>query len=97
MALPQGAIVPQIYQSVLQLYDKFIDNNIRGRLLVCLGFLFRAQPTLMTLESSAKMMDAILSSPEEDTRARLLKLIQDFLVSESLKHSAQEKGLYFFL
>lgn len=87
----KGPIVPQIYQCILQLYDKFVDNNIRGRLLVCLGFVFRAQPTLMTLESSATMMDAIFSSSEEDTKARLLKLIQDFLVSESLKHSAQEK------
>ena len=56
------------------------------------GFLFRAQPTLMTLESSATMMDAIFSSPEEESKGRLLKIMQDFLISESSKHMAQEKG-----
>lgn len=46
----------------------------------------------MTLESSASMMDAIFESPEYDNRARLLKLMQDFLVSEAAKHMAQERG-----
>lgn len=46
----------------------------------------------MTLESSATMMDAIFSSQEEENKGRLLKLMQEFLVSESTKHSAQEKG-----
>lgn len=46
----------------------------------------------MTLESSATMMDAIFASSEEDNRGRLLKLMQEFLIAESSKHSAQEKG-----
>ena len=88
----QGPLVQHIYQCILRLHDKFRDNNVRGRLLICLGFLFRAQPTLMTLESSASVMDAIFESPELDNRARLLKLMQDFLVSEAAKHTAQERG-----
>lgn len=56
------------------------------------GFLFRAYPTLMTLESSATIMDAIFTSPEEEARGRLLKIMQDFLITESTKQSAQEKG-----
>lgn len=42
-------------------------------------------------------MDAIFASPEQEGRARLLKIMQDFLQSEAAKHSAQEKGVYFFL
>lgn len=57
-----------------------------------IGFLFRAQPTLMTKEESAAIMDAIFASEEEEGRARLLKIMQDFLISESEKHSAKEKG-----
>lgn len=56
------------------------------------GFLFRAQPTLMTKEQSAEIMDAIFESPEEEGRGRLLRIMQDFLISESEKHSAKEKG-----
>ena len=57
------------------------------------GFLFCAQPTLMTLERSSMIMDAIFASPEEDARGRLLKIMQEFLLSESAKHTAKEKGL----
>lgn len=56
------------------------------------GFLFRAQPTLMTLESSAMIMDATFVSQEEEGRARLLKIMQEFLVSEAAKHAQKEKS-----
>jgi hypothetical protein len=56
------------------------------------GFLFRAYPTLLTDDSSAELMDEIFASDDEEARGRLLKIIQDFLSSESAKHSAQEKG-----
>lgn len=57
------------------------------------GFLFRAYPSLMTLESSATIMDAIFASPEEEARSRLLKIMQDFLITEAMKQSAHEKGI----
>jgi hypothetical protein len=56
------------------------------------GFLFRAHPTLMTEDNSAAMMDAIFESPDVEAKARLLKIMQDFLSSESLKHVSREKG-----
>ena len=46
----------------------------------------------MTLPRSASVMDEIFASPEEEGRGRLLKIIQEFLVSEVSKHSAKEKG-----
>lgn len=48
----------------------------------------------MTLERSALIMDEIFASPEEEGRGRLLKIIQDFLVSEAAKHIAKEKGMH---
>lgn len=56
------------------------------------GFLFRAQPSLMTLERSAEIMDAIFTSSDEESRGRLLRIMQDFLVSEAAKHAEQRKG-----
>ena len=90
--ISRSSIIRHIYETILRLYDTYTENSIRGRLLQCLGFLFRAQPTLMTLESSATMMDAIFAEEEEENRGRLLKLMQEFLLSESSKHSALEKG-----
>ncbi|KAL0565155.1 Sister chromatid cohesion protein 2, partial [Marasmius crinis-equi] len=91
---PQGSIIEHIYNSLLTLHGKYDDASLRPRVLQCLGFLFRAQPTLMTLENSAAIMDSIFESPEADGKARLLKIIQEFLVSEAVKHSTKEKGMF---
>jgi cohesin loading factor subunit SCC2 len=45
----------------------------------------------MTLESSAMIMDATFASQEEEGRARLLKIMQEFLVSEATKDAQKEK------
>ncbi|KAF8158512.1 hypothetical protein B0H34DRAFT_797892 [Crassisporium funariophilum] len=90
-SITQGPITEHIYNSLLTIYEKYANSTLRGRILQCLGFLFRAQPTLMTLERSATIMDEIFAAPEEEGRGRLLKIMQDFLVSEASKHSAKEK------
>jgi cohesin loading factor subunit SCC2 len=38
------------------------------------------------------IMDQIFASPEEEGKGRLLKIILDFLISESEKHAALAKG-----
>jgi cohesin loading factor subunit SCC2 len=38
------------------------------------------------------IMDATFASQEEDGRARLLRIMQEFLVSEATKHAQKEKG-----
>lgn len=93
---------------LVTLYGNLDDATLRNRVLQCLGpnkiflsvhisdlsagFLFRAYPTLMTHDSSADLMDRIFSSNDEEAKGRLLRILQDFLSSESSKHAAQEKG-----
>ncbi|EGN98100.1 hypothetical protein SERLA73DRAFT_109431 [Serpula lacrymans var. lacrymans S7.3] len=89
--ITRGSVVEHIYNSLLKLYEKYDDIGLQGRILQCLGFLFRAQPTLMTLESSAKIMDDTFKSSDEDSHGRLLRIMQDFLTAESVKQSIQSK------
>ncbi|KAG8885372.1 Sister chromatid cohesion protein 2 [Tulasnella sp. 332] len=91
-SVSQGPIVDHVYGLLLSLYDMFSEAAARGPILRCLGFLFRAQPTLMTRPQSAATMDAIFASPDEEARGRLLKIMQDFLVGESEKHDASQKA-----
>ncbi|KAI6027546.1 hypothetical protein BKA83DRAFT_4230505 [Pisolithus microcarpus] len=84
-SVSEGPTVEHIYSSLLALYAKYTDSGLKGRILQCLGFLFRARPTLMTLDQSAGIMDAIFASPDEESRGRLLRILQDFLVSEAAK------------
>ncbi|OSD02424.1 hypothetical protein PYCCODRAFT_1410918 [Trametes coccinea BRFM310] len=90
--ISQGSVTEHVYMCLLKLYEKYNDGGLRGRILQCLGFLFRAQPALMTAEPSTKIMDSIFASPAEEARGRLLKILQDFLVSEAAKHTANEKA-----
>lgn len=48
----------------------------------------------MTRPQSAAMMDAVFGGEDEDAKGRLLKIMQGFLVSESEKHSALQKGQF---
>ncbi|PPR07277.1 hypothetical protein CVT26_012437 [Gymnopilus dilepis] len=90
-SISEGPITEHVYHTLLTLYEKHDNASLRGRILQCLGFLFRAQPTLMTMERSARVMDDIFASQEEEGKGRVLKIIQDFLVSEASKHIAKEK------
>ena len=60
------------------------------------GFLFRAQPSLLTADTSSHIMDEIFNSDDDDAKGRLLKIMQEFLVSEAEKHTVaeKEKGKY---
>jgi len=46
----------------------------------------------MTEPRSASIMDDIFASPEVNEKGRLLKIMQEFLVSESEKHLIRLKG-----
>ena len=59
---------------LLALYEKCDSSTLRGCILQCLGFLFRAQLILMTLERSTVIMDEIFASPEEKDQGRPLKI-----------------------
>lgn len=85
-------IADHVYEVVLGLYEAFRNPAARAPLVRCLGYLFRAQPTLMTRPRSAAMMDAVFGGEDEDAKGRLLKIMQGFLISESEKHSALQKG-----
>ncbi|KAG1749340.1 hypothetical protein EDB19DRAFT_1682083 [Suillus lakei] len=91
-SMSPGPIVEHIYKGLLELYEKYNDVGLKGRILQCLGFLFRAQPTLMTLGRSASIMDDIFHSSDLESRGRLLRIMHDFLVSESMKHHEEQKG-----
>ncbi|KAK7469438.1 Sister chromatid cohesion protein 2 [Stygiomarasmius scandens] len=83
------SIIEHVYNTLLELHKKF--EPLQPRILQCLGFLFRAQPTLMVIEKSAHIMDSVFASSDEEERGRMLKIMQDFLVAESNKHAAKEK------
>ena len=62
-----------------------------------IGFLFRAQPSLMTSDPSTRIMDKIFQSDLDEAKGRMLKILHDFLVSEASKHAEIEKEKGAFL
>ncbi|KAL1743690.1 sister chromatid cohesion C-terminus-domain-containing protein [Schizophyllum fasciatum] len=90
-AVAQDSITDRVYTVLLQLYEKNENVNFRGRALQCLGFLFRAYPTLMSTQDSAVIMDKVFSGDDEEARARILRIMQEFLQSQEQKHAIQER------
>lgn len=91
-SISKDSVNEHIYHTLVDLYSKFEDSSVQNRILQCLGFLFRAYPTLMTGPLSADLMDRIFASEDQELQSRLLRILQDFLNSESAKHAAQEKA-----
>ncbi|KAJ3559315.1 hypothetical protein NM688_g422 [Phlebia brevispora] len=68
-AITKMPVTTHMYNTFLRLYDKYSDSHLRSRILQCLGFLFRAQPSLLTAETSAHIMDGIFNSDDEEGRS----------------------------
>ncbi|KAF8315647.1 hypothetical protein DL93DRAFT_2078873 [Clavulina sp. PMI_390] len=81
-----------LFQALIRLHKLVKAPSIRVRVMQCLGFLYRSYPTLMTEGESTTLMNEVFSSEDMDARAKLLRVIQDFLMSESAKFMAQEKA-----
>lgn len=87
-----NSVMNHVYMLLLNLHHKVQEEWYQARILHCLGFLFQAQPTLMTLDTSATIMDSIFQSDNEQSQSTLLKIIQDFLISEATKHSEHTRA-----
>ncbi|KAL1664712.1 hypothetical protein GGF50DRAFT_101537 [Schizophyllum commune] len=90
-SIAQDSVTDRVYTLLLQLYERNENVSFRGRALQCLGFLFRAYPTLMSTQDSAVIMDKVFSGDDEEARARILRIMQEFLQSQEQKHAMQER------
>lgn len=46
----------------------------------------------MSTQDSAVIMDKVFSGDDEEARARILRIMQEFLQSQEQKHAMQERG-----
>ena len=90
--ISQDCVRDDVYIQMVQIYRLSSGTNLHGIALQCLGFLYRAYPTLMTDEDSTAIMDRIFTSGTADARALLLRTICDFLTSQSVKQTEEETG-----
>ncbi|KAF8333610.1 uncharacterized protein EI90DRAFT_2994571 [Cantharellus anzutake] len=90
--ISKNSIPEHVYMSLLSLYESIKDESTRSRLMNCFGSLFRSNPSLMTSEESASLMETVFSSSDLEARCRLLKTIHSFLLSESAKFESELKA-----
>ncbi|KAA1098581.1 Sister chromatid cohesion protein 2 [Puccinia graminis f. sp. tritici] len=78
-----SAIHVHTYNLLLHIYDSKSAQKIRNITLTCLGFLFRAFPSLMTRRESINLMDNVFNNPNDsDLQHRLLKLIVESISNQ---------------
>lgn len=77
---------------MIQLYHLSAGTALHGTALQCLGFLYRAHPMFMLEEESTTIMDKIFTSSTVEAKALLLRIICDFLVSQTQMGHGDEKS-----
>ncbi|KAG0144415.1 hypothetical protein CROQUDRAFT_108552 [Cronartium quercuum f. sp. fusiforme G11] len=83
-----------VYQLIMGIFYNSRALSIRHVTITCLGFLYQSYPTLMTEKQSTEMMDHIFDDCRPELQYRLLKIIADFLTSQTKKAGeADEKEM----
>ncbi|MBW0481416.1 hypothetical protein O181_021131 [Austropuccinia psidii MF-1] len=73
-----------VYNALLHIYKAEPAKPIRNVTLTCLGFIYRAYPSLMTRSESIELMDNVFKEcSQSDLQHRLLKLIVEFISSQN--------------
>ncbi|PWZ01987.1 hypothetical protein BCV70DRAFT_156838 [Testicularia cyperi] len=87
--LSKRPLVDVISEALLDIH-KHGSEAVRSVSLQNLGFIFRAQPTLMTRPAMTSMMDKIFAQGSLQDRATLLKIILDFLSADSARRNPDQ-------
>ncbi|WVO15130.1 hypothetical protein L204_102774 [Cryptococcus depauperatus] len=73
------------------LYEIYLDfthvSSAHSTPTLCLGALFRSYPILMSRPETTSWMKTIFDSGDQDSQARLLGIINEFLISEAKKRA----------
>jgi len=81
--ISQDSMHVHIYNILLRIYDAKPAQKLKNITLTCLGFLYRAFPSLMTRRDSITLMDNVFNNHDEsDLQHRLLKLIVDSISNQ---------------
>ncbi|PLW54207.1 hypothetical protein PCANC_04542 [Puccinia coronata f. sp. avenae] len=81
--ISQDSMHVHAYNILLLVYNAKPAQKIRSITLTCLGFLYRAFPSLMTRGESITLMDDVFNNDHEsDLQHRLLKMIVDSISNQ---------------
>ncbi|KAI7965552.1 hypothetical protein MJO29_001300 [Puccinia striiformis f. sp. tritici] len=83
--ISQDSIHVHVYNLLLSVYDAKPAQKIKNVTLTCLGFLYRAFPSLMTRRESITLMDSVFNNDNDsdsDLQHRLLKLIMESISNQ---------------
>ncbi|CAH7690333.1 sister chromatid cohesion C-terminus-domain-containing protein, partial [Phakopsora pachyrhizi] len=75
-----------VYKILVQIYHNEHVTKLRGVAIICLGFLYRSFPKLMTRTDSLEIMDGIFkvnAITEVELQHRLIKVIAEFIEGQA--------------
>lgn len=67
---------------LIRLHGLRVQPLVKAAVLTSLGFVFRTHPVLMINEASTTIIDAVFDAADVAPRLQLLRIIQDFLLSQ---------------
>ncbi|GAA5983631.1 hypothetical protein JCM10908_000358 [Rhodotorula pacifica] len=83
-----ASIAELTFTLLIRLHGLDTQPSVKAAVLTSLGFVFRTHPVLMINEASTNIIDAVFDAPEIAPRLQLLRIIQDFLLSQEQVQAA---------
>ena len=77
-----ASIAELTFTLLIRLHGSNVQPLVKAAVLTSLGFVFRTHPVLMINEASTTIIDAVFDAPDVAPRLQLLRIIQDFLLSQ---------------
>lgn len=77
-----GSIAELTFTLLVKLHGLSTQSLVKTAVLTSLGFVYRTHPVLMINETSTAIIDAVFDAPEIALRLQILRIIQDFLLSQ---------------
>lgn len=88
--ISKGCISDQVFDAFLALYHAR-DGVFRSASLQCMGFLFRAFPSLMIRESTFEIMDDVFDNGKMEDRDLLLRVMMVYLSTEQARYDPEAR------
>ncbi|TKA56971.1 hypothetical protein B0A53_01372 [Rhodotorula sp. CCFEE 5036] len=77
-----ASIAELTFTLLIRLHGLRVQPLVKAAVLTSLGFVFRTHPVLMINEASTTIIDAVFDAADVAPRLQLLRIIQDFLLSQ---------------
>ncbi|KAL1921753.1 uncharacterized protein VTP21DRAFT_10395 [Calcarisporiella thermophila] len=87
----KGPLLPKLFDIIISFASANIHETVKAIAIQSLSFLFQSHPTLMLEDPSRELMNRVFEKESTELKIQLLKVYNEYLVSEMRKADPEKK------